>query len=308
MIGALARRGLLSALVLWAVVTLTFGILRFIPGGPFDSDKALPADVLRNVERAYHLDESLARQYVRYWRGLLRGDLGPSYKYRTRDVRAILADTFPVSAALGALAFCLAVGGGIGLGALAALGRGGPGDRALMLVATAGVSVPSFVLGALLVYGVGLRLGWLPVARLEGPSSLVLPALTLAAAPTAYLARLARAAFLDVLGEDFIRAARAKGVGPVGILAKHALKNAMIPLLSVMGPLLAALLTGSFVVEQIFALPGMGRYFITAVTNRDYPLVMGVTLVYSVLLIVANGMVDVAYLAVDPRIRAKARS
>lgn len=307
MIGWLARRLLLSLAVLAAVVTLTFGVLRLIPGGPFDADKALPPEVLRNLERTYHLDESLGRQYLRYWRGLLRGDLGPSYKYRGRDVRAIIAASLPVSAALGAAAFALAAALGVVLGGLAALARGGGLDRALVVAATTGVSVPNFVLGALLVYVVGLKLGWLPVARFEGPRSLVLPALTLAAAPAAYLARLARSAFLDVLAEDFVRTARAKGAGPARIAAKHVLKNAMIPLVSVMGPLLAALLAGSFVVEHLFALPGMGRFFLTAVTNRDYPLVMGITLVYGALVVVANLAVDVSYFVLDPRIRAKAR-
>lgn len=299
--------------VLWGAgaialaVTVSFALLRAIPGGPFDADKALPPEVLRNLERAYGLDRPLHRQYLGYWKGVLRGDLGPSYKYRSRGVTDILRDAFPVSAALGLAAFCLAAAVGVGLGVAAALRPGGRTDRGLMALAALGVSLPSFVLGALLVYAVGLKLRWLPPARWEGPESILLPALTLAAAPAAYLARLTRGAFLDAAGQDFVRTARAKGAGPLRTAAKHVLRNALVPIVTVLGPLFAMLITGSFVVETIFALPGMGRFFITAVLNRDYPLVMGVTLTAAALVVVANLAVDVAYFVLDPRIRERYR-
>jgi oligopeptide transport system permease protein len=298
-----AFRLLQGVAVLWLVATITFALLRLLPGGPFDREKVLPPEVLRNVEARYDLDAPVATQYLRYLQGLARGDLGPSYKYVGRDVADILRDAFPVSIGLGALALALALGVGVSVGLVAGTHRGRPADHATTLLAVLGLSVPSFVLGALLILVVGLWLGWLPAALWEGPLHAVLPALTLAAMPAAYVARLTRAGVLDVIDLDYIRTARAKGLPESRVRMRHILRNALLPVVTYFGPLLAVLLTGSFVVEQIFAIPGMGRFFVTAVTNRDYPLVLGVTLLYAALVVLANLAVDLLYAWLDPRIR-----
>jgi oligopeptide transport system permease protein len=289
--------------VLLIVATVTFTLLRVLPGGPFDREKTLPPEILRNVEARYHLDEPLHRQYLRYLGGILSGDLGPSYKYLGRDVADILSDAFPVSVQLGSVALVLSFGLGVGAGLLAGVRVGSFQDRSLMLLAVLGISLPSFVLGAGLVLLVGLALGWLPAGLWEGISYVVLPAITLAALPTAYIAQLTRASVLEVAGLDYVRTARAKGVSERRIRWLHILRNSLLAVVTYFGPLLAILLTGSFVVEQIFAIPGMGRFFVTAVTNRDYPLIMGVTLVYASLVVVANLAVDLLYAWLDPRIR-----
>ncbi len=289
--------------VLLVVATVTFALLRLLPGGPFDREKALPPAILANIEARYHLDESVPRQYVRYLAGLVRGDFGPSYKYPGRDVADILRDAFPVSLQLGALALLLVLALGVGAGLAAGVRAGTVWDRSLMGMTLLGVSVPSFVLGAALVLGVALRLGWPPAGLWESPAYAVLPALTLAAFPTAYIAQLTRTSVLEVIGRDFVRTARAKGVSEARVRWVHVLRNALLAVVTYFGPLLAMLLTGSFVVEQIFAIPGMGRFFVTAVTNRDYPLVMGVTLVYAALIVLSNLAVDLLYGWLDPRIR-----
>jgi oligopeptide transport system permease protein len=298
-----ASRLLQGALVLWVVATATFGLLRLLPGGPFDREKALPPEVIRNIEAHYRLDAPLRIQYVRYLGDLVRGNLGPSYKYVGRDVSAILRDALPVSLKLGSLALAIALALGVSVGLAAGTHRGRAPDHATTALAIFGMSVPSFVLGALLILAVGLWLGWLPAALWEGPLYAVLPAVTLAATPAAYVARLTRAGVLDVIDLDFVRTARAKGVPEAQVRTRHILRNALLPVVTYFGPLLAVLLTGSFVVEQIFAIPGVGRFFVTAVTNRDYPLVLGVTLVYAALVVLANLSVDLLYAWLDPRIR-----
>ena len=293
--------------VLLIVASITFALLRFLPGGPFEREKALPPEILRNIEARYHLDESLGRQYLRYLADLARGDLGPSYKYVGRDVSQILGEALPVSLLLGAVAFVLACVFGVAMGLLAAVRRGSAADRGIMLLALFGVSMPSFVLAAVLVLGVGLGLGWLPAALWEGPLYAVLPAITLAALPTAYVAQLTRTSVIEVIDLDHVRTARAKGLSEMRVRLRHVLRNALLAVVTYFGPLLAVLLTGSFVVEQIFAIPGIGRFFVTAVTNRDYPLVMGVTLLYAVLVVAANLAVDLLYGWLDPRIRLGGR-
>ncbi|MFI5314684.1 MAG: ABC transporter permease [Myxococcota bacterium] len=289
--------------VLWVVATLTFALLRFLPGGPFDKERSLPPEILRNLERRYALDGTLAEQYADYLGRLAHGDLGPSYKYVGRDVADILRDALPVSLELGAAAFALAVGGGVGLGLAAGARRGSALDRAVALGSLVGVSAPSFVIGAGLILVFGLGLGWLPAGLWEGPLYAVLPACTLAALPMAYAAQLTRAQVVAVMEQDYVRTARALGVPEARVRRRHVLRNALLAVMTYFGPLLAILLTGSFVVERIFAVPGMGRFFVTAVTNRDYPLVLGVTLVYAVLVVLANLAVDLAYAWLDPRIR-----
>ena len=304
MASLLARRLLHGLLVLWVVATLTFILLRLAPGGPFDRERKLPPEVLANIEAKYHLDEPLSKQYLRYLTGVLRGDFGPSYKYLDRGVYDIICDTLPTSALLGTLAVVFALVVSLPLGLLAAYFRDSWTDRCCMLLAAMGISLPHFILGAILIWAFALQLGWFQAGRWDTLGSTVLPTITLGAAPAAYLSALVRSTLLETLGEDFIRTARAKGVKETVVVFKHALSHSLVPVLTVMGPLTAALLTGSFVVEYVFAIPGMGKFFITAVTDRDYPLIMGVTLIYTALLVYANFLVDLLYGYVDPRIRA----
>jgi oligopeptide transport system permease protein len=296
-------RVLAGVAVLWVVATLTFALLRFLPGGPFDKERSLPPEIMRNLAHRYALEGTLTEQYFDYLARLAHGDLGPSYKYVGRDVADILRDAVPVSLELGALAFALAVGGGISLGLAAGARRDSLTDRAVALGSLLGVSAPSFVIGAglILVFGLGLR--WFPAGLWEGPLYAVLPACTLAALPMAYAAQLTRAQVVAVMEQDYVRTARALGVPEARVRRRHVLRNALLAVMTYFGPLLAILLTGSFVVERIFAVPGMGRFFVTAVTNRDYPLVLGVTLVYGALVVLANLAVDLLYAWLDPRIR-----
>lgn len=303
MFSLLLTRFFHGVVVLWAVATLTFAMLRLAPGGPFDSERRLPPEVLANLEAKYRLDQPLHRQYASYVGGLVRGDFGPSYKYLDRGVSDIIRDTLPTSALLGVLALLFAVLVSFPAGLLAAYYRDSAVDRFCMFAASLGISLPNFILGALLIWTFALQLGWLQAARWQDWQSVILPAITLGAAPAAYLAALLRSSLIEALGEDFIRTARSKGLKESTVLVKHALCNSLIPLLTIMGPLAAALITGSFVVEYVFAIPGMGRFFISAVTDRDYPLIMGVTVVYTALLVLANLIVDLLYGYVDPRIR-----
>lgn len=303
MVSLLLKRLFHGLIVLWVVATLTFLLLRLAPGGPFDSDRRLPPEVLANLEAKYHLDEPVWRQYLRYLAGAAQGDFGPSYKYLDRGVTEIIADTLPTSALLGGLAVVFALMVSFPMGLLAAYYRNSIIDRFCMFIATLGISLPTFILGALLIWAIALKLGWLYAARWDQWSSAVLPMITLGAAPAAYLTALLRSTLIDTFGEDFVRTARAKGLKESTVIVKHVLRHSLIPVLTVMGPIVAALLTGSFVVEFVFAIPGMGRFFISAVTDRDYPLIMGVTLVYTALLVAANLLVDVLYGYVDPRIR-----
>jgi oligopeptide transport system permease protein len=305
MISILLKRFVHGLIVLWAVATLTFLLLRLAPGGPFDSERKLPPEIIANLEAKYHLNEPVLEQYVRYLAGLAHGDLGPSYKYLDRGVTEVIADTLPTSALLGTLAILFTLVVSFPLGFFAASYRESIIDRLCLFIGTLGISLPNFILGALLIWAVALQLGWLQAGRWDDWSSVILPMITLGAAPTAYVSALLRSSLIETLGEDFVRTARAKGVREHSVLARHALRNSLIPILTVMGPLTATLLTGSFVVEYVFAIPGMGRFFITAVTDRDYPLIMGVTLVYTAILVSANFAVDLLYGWVDPRIRTE---
>jgi len=295
-------RLLWSIPVLFLVATLTFVIMHAVPGGPFDKEKKLPPEIKANVEAKYHLNEPLWRQYGLYLGGLMKGDLGPSYKYLGRTVNDVIADTLPVSAELGILALLIAAVLGVGSGTLAAV-NGGAVDRMNIILATIGISVPSFVLGALLVLVFSHTFHLLPPALWEDPRNAILPALALGLAPAAYIARLTRSAVLGVQGQDYIRTARAKGLSEGTIIRRHLLRNALTPVVTILGPLAAGLITGSLVVEYIFSIPGMGKFYITAATNRDYPLIMGVTLVYAIFIVLANLAVDLINAYLDPRIR-----
>lgn len=303
MLGYFLKRILHGLPVILVVATLTFLILRLVPGGPFDRDKKLPPEIIANIEAKYHLDKPVMQQYLLYLGQVVKGDLGPSYKYVGRNVSDILSETFPVSLTLGLCAVLVTLVLGIPAGVIAVMGRDTWLDRGCILLATLGISLPSFVIGTLLILVFSHQLHWLPPALWEGPRHIIMPAFALGAGFAGYVARLTRSTLLEVMEQDFIRTARAKGLRESTIILKHALINAASPVVSVMGPLTAGLVVGSFVIEYLFSIPGMGNYFITAVTNRDYPLIMGVTLVYAVLIVLANILVDLVYLKLDPRVK-----
>ncbi len=303
MLGYFFKRILHGLPVILVVATLTFLILRLVPGGPFDRDKKLPPEIIANIEAKYHLDKPVVQQYLLYLGQVVKGDLGPSYKYVGRNVSDILKETFPVSLTLGLCSVLVTLLLGIPAGVIAVMGRDTWIDRSCILLATLGISLPSFVIGTLLILVFSHQLHWLPPALWEGPRHILMPAFALGAGFAGYVARLTRSTLLEVMEQDFIRTARAKGLRESTIILKHALINAASPVVSVMGPLTAGLVVGSFVIEYLFSIPGMGNYFITAVTNRDYPLIMGVTLVYAVLIVLANILVDLVYLKLDPRVK-----
>ena len=303
MINYIIRRVLWAIPVLLIISLVTFGLGHAIPGGPFDKEKTLPAEIIANLEAHYGLDDPLWKQYTDYLWKALHGDLGPSYTSRSRTVNDILSAHFPVSAQLGILALFVAMVIGIPLGMIASLRQNTFIDYFCMFFALLGVSVPSMTLGPLLVWIFALKLNILPVARWGTWQQAILPAFTLGIGSAAILARLTRASMLQVIREDYIRTARSKGVSEKNVTVYHALKNALIPVVTIIGPLFAALVTGSLIVEQIFAIPGCGKYFITSITNRDYPVVLGIMLLYALLIIIANLLVDITYSWIDPRIR-----
>ena len=286
----LAKRLAGACVVLWAIITITFGLMHAIPGGPFTQEKKLSPAVMATVEARYHLDEPLWSQYVDYVRHAAVLDLGPSYKYPGKTVNDIIAETFPVSAQLGLISLFLAIGTGVLAGMAAAWYKNTWIDYTMMVGATLGVSVPSFILAAVLIQLFAFTWPILPAA------------LALAAQPTAFIMRLTRSSLLDALGQDYIRTARSRGIGTRSLICHHALRNALLPVVSYIGPLAAALMTGSFIVETIFAIPGLGRHFVTSIYNRDYTVILGITIFYSFLIMMMNLLIDVIYPLLDPRI------
>ncbi|MEX2150565.1 MAG: ABC transporter permease subunit [Steroidobacteraceae bacterium] len=303
---AFVTRRLLGAIpTLAIIVTLSFLLTRLAPGGPFDEEQALPPDLRANLEAAYGLDQPVAVQYGRYVAGLLRGDFGPSFKFRDYTVSELIGSGLPVSLTIGIAALLLAIALGVPAGVWAARARGRWPDRLLMSFAVAGISVPVFVVAPFLALAFGIWLRWLPVAgwapgRL---SDLILPVVTLALPVIAYLARLTRGSLLEILRAPWVRAARARGLPERTVLLRHALPAALLPVVSYLGPATAAVLAGSLVVETIFGLPGMGRHLVQGALNRDYTLVMGMVIVYAALMIVLNLLADLIYAWLDPRIR-----
>jgi oligopeptide transport system permease protein len=293
-----------AVLVAFCVATFGFLALRAAPGGPLDSERRLPPAVEANIRRVYHLDEPTSKQYLRYMTGLVQGQLGQSMK-RAETVNEIIALNFPASLRLGLLALCFAVGFGMLLGLVAAVKRDRWPDHLAMVISLVGISVPAFVLGPLLVQWFSIRLGWLPPARLEGFSSMILPALTLGLIYTGAIARLTRAGMLEVLRQDYVRTARAKGLSGARVLFVHAFRLGVTPVVTYLGPATAYLVTGSFVVEKIFQVPGLGFYFIGAVVDRDYPVLTGIMVFYCVFLVGLNLLVDLTYAVLDPRLRRK---
>jgi len=289
--------------VLFCVVSITFLLIRLSPGGPFDGERKIPEVIERQLLAKYKLDGSLWEQYSGYMADLVRGDLRLSTKYRNRSVNEILAQTLPVTLCLGGVAFLLAVTGGVWLGTVAAMHRQTWRDYGAMFLALAAISFPAYITGPLLILLFGLGLGWFPVGGWGGISHLVLPAVTLAAPAVASIARLMRGSMIETLQQDFIRTARAKGLGERAVVYKHALRLAILPVVSYLGPLAAHLLTGSIVVETIFQIPGAGGFFVQSILNRDGFLLGGMVIVYCVLLVVFNLLVDAAYGVLDRRIR-----
>lgn len=289
------------------VIVLAFLMVHAAPGGPFDDERILPADVEANIAKAYHLDEPLPQQFIRYMSGLVRGDLGPSYRYRDYTVSELIGSGFPLSLQLGAMAIALALLVGVSAGTVAALKQDSLLDRVIMSFAMTGISIPIFVIAPILVLLLAIKLQWLPAgwSGTSGATRFVLPVITLALPQIAYIARLTRASMIDVLGRDFIRTARAQGLGTRAIIRVHALKPAMLPVLSYMGPAVAAILTGSVVVEEIFGIPGLGQFFVRGALNRDYTLVLGIVIFYATLIVFLNLIVDVLYGVIDPRVRYK---
>ncbi len=303
MIGFILRRGASLLGVLFFVITITFFLVRMAPGGPFSRDRKISPAIEKQLLARYNLDGTLWQQYSGYMGDLLRGDLRLSTKYRDRSVNELIADGLPVSGTLGLAAFLLASTLGVWLGSLAAVRHHTPVDTGAMLAALTLISVPTFVTGPVLILLLGLKADVLPVGGWGSASSLVLPAITLAGPYIAYIARLQRTSMLEVLGQDFVRTARAKGLSDARVIYGHALKVAILPVVSFLGPLAANLLTGSIVVETIFNIPGMGGYFINSILNRDVFLLSGVVIVYCALLVVLNLVVDVAYTWLDRRIK-----
>jgi oligopeptide transport system permease protein len=285
----------------WAVITITFFVMKAVPGDPFASEKAVTPAARAALEAKYGLDKPLFEQYLNYLSGALHFDFGPSLKQRGREVTTIIMDGMKTSAKLGVIALILATVLGILLGALAALRRNTFIDRFIMVLTTAFVSMPSFIMGSLLLILFSIQLGWLP-ANGAAEGGLILPVVTLALYPMSYITRLTRSSMLDVLGQDYIRTAKAKGVSERNVLLHHALKNSLIPVITYFGPELAYIVTGSLVVEQIFAVPGIGRAFVNSITGRDYTLIMGTTVVLASLIVVMNLVSDILYKVVDPRI------
>ncbi|MEW6359492.1 MAG: ABC transporter permease subunit [Planctomycetota bacterium] len=320
MVSYITRRLLWLVPVLWIIGTLAFVLPRAVPGGPFSGEKQLPPEIEKNLQKKYHLDKPLLlnvdhlrqgrpiraltqTQYFVYIKSLLSGDLGPSFKYKDRNVNEILAQSLPISMALGTLAMTFALIAGMSAGVIAAVRRNSWVDYSVMSVAMMGVCIPNFVLGVLLLMLFSFHLKWLPVAGWGGVRFMLMPAIVLAAPYAAYIARLTRGSMLEVINQDYIRTAKAKGLSGRTVVLHHALRNGMVPVVAFLGPAMAGILTGSLVVEKIFAIPGLGSHFVNGALNRDYTLVMGTVLTYSVFLVLFNLASDVAQAFIDPRVK-----
>lgn len=299
----LSRKFYLLALSLFCVATLTFFLMHAIPGDPFMQEQAIPPEILKSMYRHYGLDDPLLVQYGRYLKNLITFDLGPSFNYEGRTVNSIIIEGFPISLALGCEALFLSIGSGLLLGSLSAAFRSGWQDHVSVIVSVIGISLPNFLIATLLQFFLAMKLSVLPIARWESFSHTILPALSIAALPTAFIARLTRSSMIEVLQQDFILTARAKGLHMRQVIFRHVLRNAMLPVVTYLGPLTASVITGSFVIEKIFAIPGLGHWFVSSVSGRDYTVILGVTVFYSFFLMTCVFFVDVLYCLIDPRIR-----
>jgi oligopeptide transport system permease protein len=303
MIRFVIQRLLQTIPVIWVIITATFFMIRLVPGGPFTAEKAVTPEIKRNLEAYYGMNKPLYRQYLDYTGSLLRGNLGPSFKYPTRSVNEIIAEKLPVSLELGFISLAIALGVGLPLGVLAAVRRNTWIDYTCSSVAMMGICVPTFVLGPILSLVFAIHFGWFDASGWFGPSDRVLPSFTLGMVYAAYVARLTRAGMLEVLSQDYIRTARAKGASESRIVLRHALRGGLTPVVSFLGPTIAGIVTGSFVIETIFQIPGVGREFVNSAFNRDYTLVLGTVILYAGFLIAMNLVADIALVWLNPRLK-----
>ena len=298
-----AKRFCMMIVALFFIILLTFLIMHSVPGGPFTSNKNVSAEVEAALNAKYNLDAPLYEQFFDYLGGVVRGDFGPSYQYRGKSVNDFIRNGFPVSAKLGVVTIIFVLLTAIPMGILAAVKNGKWQDMAIMAVATIGVTIPSFVIASVLIYIFSFRLNWLPTYGVDTWKGYILPVIALGGYSISYIARLMRSSLLEVMGQDYIRTARAKGLSETKVILRHAMRNALIPVVTVLGPTLAGLLTGSFVIEKIFAIPGLGVHFVNSVSQRDYTTIMGVTIFYATFLMAMIFIVDIFYCLIDPRIK-----
>jgi len=303
MLSFFLKRLFSTVVTVFVVLTITFFLMRLMPGGPFSGEKKLNPQVLENLNKKFGLDKPVFEQYTMYLTNIAHGDLGPSMTYEGRTVNEIIGYSLPVSAKLGFVATGFAMLIGVYLGVIAALNQGKWPDKLCMFISTIGITVPSFVIATLLIYVFAIKLQMFHAIGLESPMDYVLPSIALGASSMAFVARLGRSALLDVIRTDYIRVARAKGLSKNTVIYKHALRNSLIPIVTYIGPLLAAVLTGSFVIEGLFGIPGMGREFITSITNRDYTVIIGFVTLDATFLVLSNFIVDILYAVIDPRIK-----
>jgi len=295
----------MSLLTLFVITTVTFFLMHLIPGGPFTGDKVLPPNILHNLEVKFGLNKSLGQQYFNYLMNIVRGDFGVSVKQQGWSVSGIISTKFPVSARLGLVAVAFALISGTILGIISAFKNGKAADHTVMVIATLGTSIPSFVIAtvSMIIFGVMIKL--LPTYGLTSWQNYILPAFALSLFPLSFIARLMRSNMIDVIHQEYIKTARAKGLSEGKVIFKHALKNAILPVVTYLGPLMAGVLTGSFIIEQVFSVPGLGAFFVTSIENRDYSVIMGTTIFYGAFLIMMNFIVDIMYMLIDPRIKLK---
>ena len=303
MLRYITNRILLMFVTLFLIITLTFFLMHAIPGGPFTSEKMLAPEIEAALNAKYHLDDPVWLQYLNYLKSVASFDLGPSFKYPGIQVNDMIADGLPVTLKIGALSLLVVVLIGVPMGIVAALKKGQWQDSLVMAFATIGIAIPSYVIATILLFVFALKLGWVPTFGLDEWRGYILPVIALSGFYLSYVARLTRSSMLDVLDQDFMKTAKAKGLSPYKILIHHGLRNALIPIVTVLGPVVANLLTGSFIIEQIFALPGIGRHFVLSISNRDYTTIMGITIFYACFLMLMIFIVDMLYLIIDPRIK-----
>lgn len=303
MLKYIIKRLFMMIITLFVIIAFTFILMRSIPGGPFTAEKKLPDRVLQALDEKYHLNDPLYKQFFDYVGGVLRLDLGPSFSYEGKSVNDLIAMGFPVSAKLGALSIVFLLLIAVPMGILSALKHGRFVDMLLMFIATLGVTIPSFIMAMLSLYFFAFKLSWVPTFGVDSWKGYILPVITLSGYSIAFIARLMRSSLLEVMGQDYIRTARSKGMSETRVVVNHGLRNALLPVITVLGPMVAGLLTGSFVIEKIFALPGMGKYFVLSVSNRDYPAIMGTTLFFAVFFVMMTFVVDLMYGVIDPRIK-----
>jgi ABC-type dipeptide/oligopeptide/nickel transport system permease component len=294
-------------MTIWVIITLTFFLMHFMPGDPFDNSEKLPEDLKQSLLRQYHLDKPVIVQYGYYLKNLIKGDFGISFKYLNRSVNDIISGGFPASALIGIQGIAFGVFVGLGLGIIAAIRHNTFADYGSMIIALIGVSIPSFVFAVLLQYYVGLKLGWLPIARWGTYEHTIMPSFALSVSSIAIMARMMRTSMLDVLGQDYLKTAKSKGLSERVVISRHAVRNALIPVVTILGPLVVNVITGTLIIEQIFAIPGLGKQYVQSIQINDYTVIMGVTIFYSVLLVFALFLVDLAYGIIDPRIRLAGR-